>query len=157
MAKVYQYDALGYFVGEEEEAYLGFLPISTTAKAPPEQDGHIPRWDGEKWVLVENHKGKKGYVNGKRHTVTGYALPDDWSETPPPTGKERAEKQIARINARLADIDSARSRPLADLALGINVTFSTAKLQAIEEERASLAEEKMELQEQVQACRKKTS
>ncbi|MCL1939920.1 MAG: hypothetical protein FWG04_04600 [Desulfovibrionaceae bacterium] len=70
----------------------------------------------------------------------------------PPTPEEEAEWRLAEINARLAEIDAARSRPLADLVLGIDVEFSIAKLQVLEDERAELATEKMKLQEQLAEC-----
>ena len=100
MAKAYQYTADGYFVGEVED--YGLLPNNATYTAPQEQDGHIPRWTGEAWEQVENHKGQEGYVDGKPYTVKEYGpLPEDWSDTPPPPTLEQARA------AKLAEIGAA--------------------------------------------------
>lgn len=84
MAKVYQYDASGYYVGETED-YGGPLPNNATATAPVQQEGFIPRWMGSTWALVENHKGKQGYLDGQPYTIRDYGpLPAGWSYAPPP-------------------------------------------------------------------------
>jgi len=84
MATVYQYDMNGYFVGETDD-YGGPLPNNSTKTAPEQEDGYIPKWTGEVWVYVENHKGEQGYLDGKPHTITEYGpRPSGWSADPPP-------------------------------------------------------------------------
>jgi hypothetical protein len=84
MATIYQYDAQGYFVGGADD-YGGPLPNNSTRVFPIVNVGYIPRWNGEAWEQVENHKGKQGYLDGKPHTVTDYGpLPAGWSDDPPP-------------------------------------------------------------------------
>ena len=91
MAKFFQYTADGYYAGEFED-YGGPLPNNATRTAPKLADGHVPHWNGKKWVLVEDHKGKEGYLDGERHTVKEYGpLPEGFSETPPPPSLEEAQ------------------------------------------------------------------
>ena len=129
-------------VGEDED--YGVLPNNATHIAPPDvPGGFIPRWNGGAWEQVEDHKGKEGYLDGQPHTVKEHGpLPEGWSDTPPePTEAELAERRRGEILARLADIDAARSRPLADLALGLDEGFAQQKLEGLEAERAELAAE----------------
>ncbi len=99
MAKAYQYDASGYFAGEVED--YGLLPNNAISTAPQDREGFIPRWTGEAWEQVEDHKGREGYVDGKPHTVKEYGpLPDGWSDTPPePTLDEAVAAKCAEIHA----------------------------------------------------------
>lgn len=105
MSRAYQYDASGYFAGEIED--YGLLPNNTTYTAPTEQDGHIPRWNGEAWEQVENHQGKEGYVDGQPFTVKDYGpLPEGWSDSPPPpTPEERAARARAERDSRISATD----------------------------------------------------
>lgn len=98
MAIAYQYDAGGYYVCPVED--YGILPNNATYTEPREREGHIPRWNGEAWVQVENHLGKEGYLNGEAHTIREYGpLPTGWSLTPPPPTLEEA-KDKARSDLR---------------------------------------------------------
>lgn len=99
MALAYQYDASGYFAGEAED--YGLLPNNATSTAPQKREGFIPRWTGEAWEQVEDHKGREGYVDGKPHTVKEYGpLPDGWSDTPPePTFDEAVAAKCVEIHA----------------------------------------------------------
>jgi hypothetical protein len=103
MAKAYQYDASGYFVGEVED-YGGPLPNNSTRTVPEVRNGYIPHWMGTAWEQVENHKGREGYMDGKPFTIKTYGpLPDGWSDTPPPPTLEEARA------AKLAAIDAETS------------------------------------------------
>lgn len=89
MVKFYQYTADGYFAGEFEDH--GLLPNNATRTPPQLSDGYIPRWNGNRWVLVEDHKGQEGYLNGEQYTVKDYGpLPEGFSETSPPPSLEEA-------------------------------------------------------------------
>lgn len=78
---VYKFDEKGLFVGIDEteldpletklqgkEIYL--LPSKATFEAPEEKEGFAPVWNGEKWELVEDNRGKE------------YWLPEDKYGTP---------------------------------------------------------------------------
>lgn len=141
MAKAYQYDASGYFAGEAVD--YGLLPNNATYTAPTEQDGYIPRWNGETWEQVENHKDEQGYLSGQPHTIKDYGpLPEGWSATPPePTPDEQAAQRRARIMTRLAEIDAASVRPLRALVRGEAVQADTDKLAALDAEAEELRAE----------------
>jgi len=53
---------------------------------PTAPEGFHPGWSVEKnkWVDLEDHIGKQGYVDGESVTIKEYGpLPDGWSDTPP--------------------------------------------------------------------------
>jgi hypothetical protein len=88
MAKCYQCDHDGYYVGETED-FGGFLPSGAVYDAPEQVEGMIPKRSGDAWVQVENHKGEAGYLNGLPHTIIAYGpYPEGWSKTPPPLSPE---------------------------------------------------------------------
>ena len=90
MSIVYQYDASGYYAGEIED--YGLLPNNATPTAPKLKGGYIPRWTGNNWEQIENHKGLDGYVDGKPFKIVEYGpLPDGWSDTPPPSSEEETD------------------------------------------------------------------
>ncbi len=90
MAKCYQCDHLGYYVGETDD-FGGFVPSGAVYPEPEIVEGYIPRWDGQAWEQVETHKGKQGYLNGEPHTIIAHGpLPEGWSDTPPPPSMEEA-------------------------------------------------------------------
>lgn len=96
MAISYQYTADGYEAGEVED--YGLPPNNSTRDPwPPAKKGFIRRRVGAKWIYVEDHKGKNGYVNGQPHEIKEYGpLPDGWSDTPPPptlTDVQTAKRQ----------------------------------------------------------------
>ena len=143
MSTCYQTDTQGYFVGETDD-FGGPLPAGALYEAPPDApEGFIPRWTGAAWEPAESHKDREGYLHGQPHTIKEHGpLPEGWSDTPPPpTPEELAERRRGEVLARLAAIDAARSRPLADLALGQDEAFARQKLAALEAERAALAED----------------
>ena len=83
MATAYQYDAGGYFAGTVED--YGILPNNATREPVEVPPGCMPRWTGEAWEQVEDHKGESGYVNGEPHTIKDYGpYPAGWSAAPPP-------------------------------------------------------------------------
>lgn len=99
MATAYQYTAGGYYAGQIED--YGLLPSNATHVAPPTEKGFVFRWDGKKWIKIEDHKGRQGFVAGQPYTVEEYGpLPEGWSETPPqPTLAEAAQKKMQDIDA----------------------------------------------------------
>lgn len=141
MANAFQYTVDGYYAGESEDH--GLLPNNATHTAPVLQDGFIPRWNGEAWEQVENHKGEEGYLNGQPHTIKDYGpLPEGWSTTPlEPTPEEQAAQRRAQIMAQLAEIDAASVRPLRALVRGEAVQADTDKLAALDAEAEKLRAE----------------
>ena len=124
MVKCYQYTADGYYAGEAED--YGLLPNNATHTAPTVAEGKIPRWDGEKWEQVEDHKGKSGYVNGQPHEIKEYGpLPDGWSITPPaPTNEELFDRLRSFRDARINSVLWMRERHADELALGKETTLT---------------------------------
>ena len=93
MSLVYQYDSNGYFVGHCDD-YGDSLPHNCIAVQPVLQEGFIPRWNGEGWEQVENHKGLEGYLNGEPYTIKDYGpLPDGFSTSKPLPSLDEAKKQ----------------------------------------------------------------
>ena len=47
-------------------------PFSTLVEPPDEEAGKVPVWIGhtQKWVMVSDHRGEKGWVNWKGEEVT---------------------------------------------------------------------------------------
>jgi len=79
-------------------------------KMPEAPEGFHPGWDAgkNKWVNLENHIGKQGYVDGQPVTIKEYGpLPKGWSDAPPPpTPEEQAEQARAMRDGMLAATDT---------------------------------------------------
>lgn len=131
MAKAYQYTADGYFAVEVDD--FGILPNNATHTAPTVVEGKIPRWDGKKWVQVEDHKGESGYVNGQPHTINEYGpLPDGWSDTPPPpTTGELFDRLRSFRDARINSVLWMRERHRDELELGKETTLTPEQYTAL--------------------------
>ena len=143
MPVCYQCDHRGYFISEADD-FGGFLPAGAVYAAPPSApEGFIPRFIAGSWIEEESHKGLEGYLDGQPYTIRDHGpLPQGFSLTPPPpTPEEEAALRKNEILVRLAEIDTARSRPMADLLMGQNEDFARQKLEHLEDERAELAAE----------------
>ena len=122
MTKAYQYTADGYYAGEAED--YGLLPNNASYTAPPAQPwNHVwPRWAGDAWELVEDHRERaEPYFPAEfAQEATPYWLADegdDW-QSPPRTMKDpgplpvghsltRPEKPVsAARNEKLREIDA---------------------------------------------------
>ena len=80
-------------------ALRGPIPTSTAGYHPGEKNG--------KWIAIEDHRGKKGYLDGQPHEIKEYGpLPEGWSDTPPPPTADQlfAALRTSR-DARLAHTD----------------------------------------------------
>ena len=109
MPIVYQYGSNGYYAGEFDDCGGAALPHNSTRTAPELRDGFIPRWTGKAWEQVENHKDRKGYLNGQQHIIKDYGpLPDGFSDAPPPPTREEQMAALDRAVAARLD-DFARS------------------------------------------------
>ena len=132
----YKYNKLGLYIGEiscqknpmVKDEY--FLPANSTLIAPPEKEGvKVPKWNGESWELIEDHR-KHLNDKGDYEGGTPYWMPeDDWrsearymSELGPlpegallekpekpqsETDREKAEQEISKAKAYLASTDYA--------------------------------------------------
>lgn len=139
MAKCYQCDDKGFFVGETDDCG-GFLPAGAVYDAPKLAEGFIPRRNAGAWQQVKNSKGEKGYLDGRACTIKNYGpLPEGWSKTPPPpTPEELAARRITAIDARLAAIDRESVRPLRALLDTGSTDDDKKKLEDLEREAKSL-------------------
>lgn len=120
MAKAHQYYMpSGYYAGSIEDR--GLRPGNSTYEAPEIIEGYIPRWTGEAWEQVENHKGKEGYIGTRPHTIKEYGpLPEDFTDSPNPNAEEIAVEAKAYVLGNLAALDSEYLTPrtLAGLVTG---------------------------------------
>lgn len=87
----------------EPGTYL--VPAFCTTTALPEVTvGHAACWNGAAWVLVEDHRGEAGYINGAAFVVTDLGdYPEGWSTTPP------APDPNAAILAQIADLEALQT------------------------------------------------
>lgn len=79
----YQYTKDGYYHGCMEDG--GYLPNNATYTAPPEAEpGKWPRWTGEGWVLVDDHRERTEVEYGAAlaQQATDYWLPGDDHTSP---------------------------------------------------------------------------
>ena len=127
--KCYNYaPRTGEYTGEEEAfedpkapgRYL--LPGRATWEKPPPKAGLNPDssetsvWDGTKWVITEDHRGRKGYVGGAETEIKNLGpLPEGWSDNPPPEEPNAALKR--RIIIRLNEIDGLMARSTQGILL----------------------------------------
>ena len=131
MTKCYQYTADGYYAGEAED--YGLLPNNATHTVPTLKKGFVPRWTGEKWEQVEDHKGKSGYVNGQPHEIKEYGpLPEGWSDTPPPpTIEELFDRLRSFRDARINAVLWMRERHADELELGKETSLTPEQYTAL--------------------------
>ena len=131
MPKCYQYTANGYFAGEVEDYCL--LPNNATHTVPTLKKGFVPRWTGETWEQIEDHKGKSGYVNGQPHEIKEYGpLPTGWSDTPPPpTIEELFDRLRSFRDARISAVLWMRERHADELELGKETTLTPEQYTAL--------------------------
>ena len=123
---VYSYDSqTGEYLGEttahESPRELGkyLIPANATETAPPKTGEHeTAMWDGKAWQVVEDWRGRDGYINGEPTTIEALGpLPAGWSDTPPePSEKEKAEMRKGEILAKLSTLDAQSIRPTREIA-----------------------------------------
>lgn len=103
MAKVYQYDNLGFYVGETED-YNGPMPHNCTNVAPSgnklEQYQRYCFKNG-KWVENCDYRGASGWIGPQQIRVTTPKLPEGFSfEQPELLKEEKACITEAERNAK---------------------------------------------------------
>lgn len=96
----------------------------TTTTLPEVPAGHAACWNGAAWVLVEDHRGEAGYINGVASVVTDLgAYPEGWSTTPPAPDPNAAiyaeilalENTVTQRRLREAALTDAGKAWLADV------------------------------------------
>lgn len=109
-------------------------------EAPVAQPGFHPGEKNGRWIEIEDHRGKNGYVNGLPCEIKGFGpLPDGWGDTKPaPSPEEMEQQRRSDIMNRLLAIDLESVRPLRALAGGEASEEDTQKLSALNEEAALL-------------------
>lgn len=84
------------------------VPAHATTQAPPAApQGLAAVWQDEAWALVEDHRGRQGWLDGQPMTITDFGpLPGGWSDAAPePTSAELAAQVRAERDARLGACD----------------------------------------------------
>ncbi|MBP5856268.1 DUF4376 domain-containing protein [Marivibrio halodurans] len=118
MKTVHQTDALGVLVGplyldagDLDPLELGryLVPAGAVDEPPPGEvpAGHVARWTGAAWTVVEDHRGETVYdaETGAATTVTDLGLlPAGASQTPPlPTAEALCDAVDASRDRRIGD------------------------------------------------------
>jgi len=121
-----------------------YLFPARTTETPPPDAGENERavWDGQAWHIVEDHRGKKGCLDGVEHEITELGpLPETWSETPPePTEAEKRESEHQQIIAELNSLDFKAIRPLCAIGAGMGTEKDKEVLKDIEVRKVELRE-----------------
>ncbi len=136
----YCFTSDGYYAGADSD-HGESLPHNATYTLPELVDGFIPHWDGGKWEQVENHKGRKGYVNGVYTEIKEYGpLPEGWTaEYVDP--RSPAEIRRSEIKVRLEDIDRFVIRPMRAMLAGVSTEEDEVILAELEREAEDLRAE----------------
>ena len=143
----YCHDDDGYYTHDEpcqidplESACQGrdiwLVPANACLDAPEIVAGHISRRINGQWIQVENHRGEKGYVDGRPYTMMDYGpYPDGWSTEPPlPT----VDELFARLRAaRDTQLRSRYDAAIAQLNRQLRITVTDAERTAITAQIAS--------------------
>ena len=103
---IYNYAPTGEYIGAakadpdplEEGEWL--IPAHATASSPPKaESGEAAVFDGSAWAMVEDHRGRSGWIDGQPATMADLGpLPDGWSDDAPPVPLPTlAEAQAAKL------------------------------------------------------------
>ena len=100
---------------------------------PPKIDGKQICEQNGKWIYVEDHKGKSGYIKGEPYEIKEYGpLPDGWSDTPPtPTHEELFDMLRSFRDARISAVLWMRERHADELELGTEPTLTPEQYTAL--------------------------
>lgn len=131
---------------------------------PSIKKGFWPCEKGGAWIDVEDHRERteaKGFPAGTEQEGVEYwlpgdtwqaparkmesigPLPDGWSAVKPePSVEELTAQRLAAIDARLAEIDTASTRPIRALLDGSGTEDDKERLAGLEQEAEALREER---------------
>ncbi|MCL1915659.1 MAG: hypothetical protein FWG17_02980 [Desulfovibrionaceae bacterium] len=106
------------------------------ANVPAAFKGQWPAADiaNNAWILIEDHRGEEGYVNGERHKVEDFGpRPAGWSDAPPPPSEaELLRQEIYSLEGQLVQLDLQSIRPLRAIADGVNTQADMDRLASLE-------------------------
>lgn len=136
-------------------AHPGSLPPQNAIRIAPPQ-GEPGVWpqineDMSGWNLVEDHRGREGYIDSKPTKVVSLGpLPDGWSDSPPEisdarTPEEIAARRRAEIMGELTALDSGSIRALRALQAGTGSAEDKQRLKEIEDRTAALRKQLAEI------------
>ena len=151
--KVYEYHhETGEFTGETfadvspREPGVYHHPANTTIKPPPRTSkNQIAVWNGTKWNIIADHRGKEGWVNGEPIEIRDLGpLPDGWSDTlPEMTG---TQKEMHELETRKNELDILLSQSMSDAVShleavvgAILVSMEPSMLNRVERELSKLS------------------
>lgn len=136
-------DAMNYYFDDTHplspfthaaEANPGSVPPKNALRdtAPEMLSGYWPCAGKDAWIQIEDHRGEKGWVDGKPCTVADIGpLPAGWSDTPPPPTVE--EQQAAFTTAIQLHLDSFAQTRNYDGIMSA-ATYATSSVQKFKAE-----------------------
>lgn len=108
------FDNEGVYTGSAAANPGSEPPENAVRFQPPVKDGFWPVLNPGRdgWELKENHRGKKGWIDGKEATIAVLGpLPEGWSDVPP------KRKDTAPLSEMRAALYRAEADPHRDAAL----------------------------------------
>ena len=108
-------------------------PVNALRKKPVFKAGYWPCEKNGEWVDIEDHREKKGWINGEPATITELGpLPDGWSETPPPpTTDELFARLRSERDTRISAVLWMRERHSDELELGKETSLTPEQYTAL--------------------------
>ena len=120
-------------------ANAGSMPPQNAVRtAPAFKDGFWPvrGQEGDEWVLVEDHRGRTGWVNGTPTHIDALGpLPENWQDDQPP------ELDTRTVGEKRRDDFAREADPLRNQALAYDLEMEALFLTG-EAEQAAAADEK---------------
>lgn len=128
--QIYLYDENGLFQYEEQaqidpletqnqDKVIYLLPPNCTTVKPELKDGFVSVWNGEKWELVEDHRGDEYWMPEDEYGAQPHVmdelgeLPEGATFTAPEMSKEQKEAQIqAQLTSAVQQVLDAKAQEL---------------------------------------------
>ena len=122
-------------------------PLNALRIKPGSKSGYWPCEKSGKWTFIEDHRGERGYVDGKEFEIkTVGPYPNGWSKEEPPKSQEEQDRErLWAIDGELISLDNDSVRPLREINAGVEVDYNKAKLARIDAQIAELREERKTL------------
>lgn len=108
-------------------------PSNALREEPPLCEGFWPCEQHGVWNTIEDHRNKKGFINGRPYMIRKLGpLPDGWSDTPPPpTIEELFDRLRSFRDARITDLLWVRERHADEIAIGKETTLTPVQYTAL--------------------------
>jgi hypothetical protein len=101
------------YVGSRPANPGSFPPANAVREAPPGGEGQWPCLSDGVWVLVEDHRGEKGYVNRQPFEIKEVGpWPDGWETELVPTPEELRAGAESECLGNLSELDYRSTRCL---------------------------------------------